>query len=419
MVKKLPKVEIAAVGSELLTPYVQDTDSPYIVAQLLQLGLSPSFRTIVADEEEDLIAALQNSVSRADLLFVIGGLGPTEDDRTREILAQVLGKKLILDESVLRAIQKRFARRGLEMPPSNIKQAKIIEGAEVLINHQGTAPGQWLEEKGKIIVLLPGPPQELKPMFEKYVFPRLEKWRVSQVFQLKLKLTGITESQLEEKIKDLYPPPSLCRITTLAYPGQIEIHLSAYSSCSREEAREKVMSVEEKLKPRLQPYIFSTQGESLEEVVGLLLRQRHETLAVAESCTGGLLGHRLTNIPGSSEYFRLGIVAYSNEAKIKLLGVSPKSLANYGAVSEEVAQEMAQGIKQLAQTDHALAITGIAGPGGGTPAKPAGLVYTAWGGENESQVLRNQFLGSRELVKFQSSQKALEMLWRYLTQNFI
>jgi len=396
MVKKLPKVEIAAVGSELLTPYVQDTDSPYIVAQLLQLGLSPSFRTIVADEEEDLIAALQNSVSRADLLFVIGGLGPTEDDRTREILAQVLGKKLILDESVLRAIQKRFARRGLEMPPSNIKQAKIIEGAEVLINHQGTAPGQWLEEKGKIIVLLPGPPQELKPMFEKYVFPRLEKWRVSQVFQLKLKLTGITESQLEEKIKDLYPPPS-----------------------PREEAREKVMSVEEKLKPRLQPYIFSTQGESLEEVVGLLLRQRHETLAVAESCTGGLLGHRLTNIPGSSEYFRLGIVAYSNEAKIKLLGVSPKSLANYGAVSEEVAQEMAQGIKQLAQTDHALAITGIAGPGGGTPAKPAGLVYTAWGGENESQVLRNQFLGSRELVKFQSSQKALEMLWRHLTQNFI
>lgn len=417
MANKLPHIEIVAVGSELLTPDFQDTDSPYIVAKLEQLGLSPSFRTIVSDEEEVLSVALQNSVKRADLCFVIGGLGPTEDDRTREVLARVLDKKLVLNETILNLIRQRFAHRGLEMPSINIKQAKIIEGAEVLVNHHGTAPGQWLEEKGKIIVLLPGPPQELKPMFEKYVLPRLEKWRVYQVVRVKLKLTGITESQIEEKIKDLYSTASHCRITTLAYPGQIEIHLSSYSSRSQEEAHEKVNQMAEKLTKRLKPYLFSTHGESLEEVVGHLLRRRRETLAVAESCTGGLLGHRLTNVPGSSNYFRLGVVVYSNEAKIQLLGVSTESLSKYGAVSEEVALEMAQGARKLAQTDHALAITGIAGPGGSTPTKPVGLVYTSRVGKNDSQVLKNQFHGSRELIKFQSSQKALEMLWRYLTHS--
>jgi nicotinamide-nucleotide amidase len=415
MAEHLPRIEIVAVGSELLTPYFEDTDSPYIVAQLEQLGLAPSFRTIMADDEEILATGLRHSLRRSELCFIIGGLGPTEDDRTREVLARLLKKKLILQEEILATIRQRFARRGLTMPSSNLKQAYIIEGALVLPNHHGTAPGQWIEDNEKIIVLLPGPPQELKPMFETYVLPRLQRWRVYNVFQARLKLTGITESQIEERIKDLYPTSGQPRLTTLAYPGQIEIHLTAYSERSREEAQETVNQMVDKLTSRLRPYIFSTQGESLEEVVGQLLRQRGETLAVAESCTGGLLGHRLTNIPGSSDYFRLSTVVYSNEAKVKLLGVSPESLSNYGAVSEEVAREMALGVQKLAGTEHALAITGIAGPGGGTATKPVGLVYTARAGEDGCRVVKNQFLGSRELVKFQSSQKALEMLWRYLT----
>jgi len=415
MTQNLPRIEIVAVGSELLTPYFQDTDSPYIVAQLEQLGLTPAFRTILADEEGILARGLQDALERSELCFIIGGLGPTEDDRTREVLARLLKKNLIFHEEILASISQRFARRGLTMPASNLKQAHLLEGAQVLPNHHGTAPGQWLERKGKIIVLLPGPPQELKPMFETYVRPRLARWRVYQVYQAQLKLTGITESQIEEKIKHLYPAGGHPRLTTLAYPGQIEIHITAQAEDSLEEAKETVNQLVAQLRSRLQAYIFTTRGESLEEVVGKLLRQRGETLAVAESCTGGLLGHRLTNIPGSSDYFRLGTVVYSNEAKIKLLGVRPESLAEYGAVSREVAREMALGVQKLAGTDHGLAITGIAGPGGGTPTKPMGLVYTARAGQDGCQVIKNQFLGTRELVKFQSSQKALEMLWRYLT----
>jgi len=416
MSQKIPRIEIVAVGSELLTSHFQDTDSPYIVTQLEKLGLTPAFRTILSDEEKILRQGLQDALQRSELCFIIGGLGPTEDDRTREILASLLKKKLIFHEEILTSIRQRFARRGLTMPPSNLKQAYVIEGSQILPNHHGTAPGQWLEERQKIIVLLPGPPQELQPMFATYVRPRLERWRIYQVYQARLKLTGITESQIEEKIKDLYPSSGQPQLTTLAYPGQIEILISAQSQNSLEEAQEKVNQMVDKLRSRLGAYIFTTQGEALEEVVGQLLRQRGETLAVAESCTGGLLGHRLTNIPGSSDYFRLGTVVYSNEAKIKLLGVSPETLAKYGAVSQEVAREMALGLQKLAGTTHTLAITGIAGPGGGTPSKPVGLVYTARAGEDGCQVIKNQFLGARELVKFQSSQKALEMLWRYLTQ---
>lgn len=408
------RVEILAIGSELLTPYRLDTNSLFLTERLNELGYRVSLKTIVGDDEEDLKQSFTRAIERADLILAIGGLGPTSDDLTREALASALGKSLRLDEATLKHIQARFARRKMAMPRSNIKQALLIEGAIPIPNRNGTAPGQWLELNGKRIILLPGPPHELEAMFLEEVEPRLKTERPGFLARRVLKTTGLTESKIESLIARLYPKSPDRKITLLAFPGQIEIHLIAFSRVSREEAERKLDALKKRLSIQLGNSIFSDTGEELERVVARLLWAEKKTLAVAESSSGGLLSHRLTNVPGSSAYFLEGIVCYSNAAKTQLLGVSPGLINRHGAVSSQVCRAMARGIRRRAQADYGLAITGIAGPGGAKPGKPVGLVYVGLSSARSSEVRKNLFLGQREHIKWQSTQKALDILRRHL-----
>ena len=411
------RIEMIAIGSELLTPFFQDTNSLFLTERLNDLGLEVSSKTIIGDEWSDLVLCLKESLSRADLIFAMGGLGPTKDDRTREALAHVLGRKLVFKKEILEKIQERFRQRGLPMPSSNRKQAFLIEGATALENRNGTAPGIWLEKGQKKIVILPGPPHELKPMFEEFVWPRLQELKREYRARKVLKIVGLSESKIERLISDLYPRSPDPRVTTLAYLGQIEIHLTSYSRENQDKAERKILRLEEKILERLKDNIFSTSGEELEKVVGKLLREKKKSLAVAESCSGGFLSHRLTNIPGSSDYFLEGVVTYSNQAKRALLAVPQNLIKKHGAVSEQVARAMAKAAREKAQANFGLAITGIAGPTGGTPLKPVGLVYTALAWKKGTRVEKNLFLGKREQIKFQSTQKALDMLRRHLLKN--
>jgi nicotinamide-nucleotide amidase len=408
------KIEIMAIGSELLTPYFQDTNSLYLTERFNDLGMEVSYKTIVSDEWDDLVLCIKQALARADIIVGIGGLGPTQDDRTREALASVLGRKLIFKKEILQKIKKRFERRGLSMPAVNKKQAYVIEGGKPLENRKGTAPGLWLDTGSEIVILLPGPPHELKTMFDSSVWPDLKKFRKKYTSRRALKITGLTESKIETLISDLYPQEPHLRLTTLAYPGQIEIHITAHSEESQDKAEKNAETLEKSLLDRLKENVFSTRGEELEEVVGRLLRLHKKTLAAAESCTGGLLGHRLTNVPGSSDYFLQSMVVYSNETKSYQLGVSSTLIEQHGAVSPQVATAMAAGIRQKSQSSFGLAITGIAGPTGGTPEKPVGLVYTALAWDNGTEVVKNIFPGNREMVKFQSTQKALDMVRKHL-----
>ncbi len=413
----IPKIEIIAVGSELLSPHFLDTNSLYLIERLNDLGLEANFKTIVGDDLDDLKLAIQNSLVRAHIVFITGGLGPTNDDRTREVLASALKRKLLFRDDIFEQIKKRFQRRGIPMPSVNKKQAYVIEGSESLDNRKGTAPGIWMEIPSNIIAVLPGPPTELKQMFETCVWPKLLKFQRIYSVRKTLKITGLTESKVESLIQNYYPKDKDLRLSTLARPGQIEIHLFSQSQKDSAHAKKKMKVLSSSLLIQLGENVFSTSGEELEEIVGNMLRQSQKTVAAAESCTGGYLGHRLTNVPGSSDYFLLGITAYQNDQKSRLLQVPQDLLNKYGAVSSEVACAMADGIREKSTADYGLAITGIAGPSGSTADKPVGLVYTALAGKNHTGVKRNLFLGDREIIKFQSSQKALDMLRRHLLQS--
>ena len=414
--KKRIRVEIIAVGSELLSPFFQDTNSLYLTGRLNDLGMAVSFKSVVGDVWDDLVESFITAKSRAQIIFVMGGLGPTEDDITREALASALGKDLIFKKDILKKIENRFKRRGFAMSPVNKKQAYIIDGAEVMANNNGTAPGLWLEKEGQIIALLPGPPHELKPMFEEEIWPRLQGFKSQALERRVLKIAGLTESKIETLISDLYPENPSINITPLAYPGQIELHLTSTGIRSSREVKSLIGRLELAIRERLGDNIFSSSDEELEAVVGAMLQKHNRTLAVAESCTGGFLGHRITNVSGSSAHFLCGLQVYSNDSKEKLLQIPPEILITHGAVSEEVAQAMAINVTKVSGADFGLSITGIAGPTGGSDEKPVGLVYTGLAWDDGVKVLRNVFLGNRSAVKFQSSQKALDMLRRHLLQ---
>jgi nicotinamide-nucleotide amidase len=415
--KRPGRVEIIAVGSELLTPYFQDTNSLYLSARLNDLGWTVAFKTIVGDDKEDLCWQLREALRRTELVMVMGGLGPTGDDVTREAVALALGRELILHRDILERIEDRFRRRQLSMPKANRKQALVIRGATVLPNKYGTAPGQLIRVGGKKVVLLPGPAHELKPMCEDSVWPALGKEGGGFLSRAVLKVTGLTESMVEALISDLYPKRADLGLTILASPGQIEIHLSAFSAESRFLAETKLRRLKSRLLRRLRNHVFSDSGESLEEIVGQLLKKQKKTLAVAESCSGGLISHRLTNVPGSSDYFLEGAIAYSNSAKIDLLAVPPELIEAHGAVSSPVARAMASGIRKRARADLGLSVTGIAGPTGGSLDKPVGLVFTALAWPGGTRLQKSLFPGKREQVKLQSAQKALDMVRRHLLQK--
>jgi len=407
------KACIIAVGTEMLTPFRVDTNSLFITERLNTIGFDVRLKAVVADDAGELAQVVGSALAWADVVVITGGLGPTEDDLTREAVALVLETPLDVDESIVDQIRERFARRGMAMPDINRRQAMVPRGAHVLPNPNGTAPGLWLEKDSRALVLLPGPPSEMKPMLEAVIADRLEpRSKGSGLFRRVLKITGRAESDVDAQASPVYTRWTTQAIpistTILAVLGQIELHLTAQAA-HKADADVVLDAAVLELVTVLGPSVYSTDGRGLETVVGDLLREHKMTIAVAESCTGGLLASRLTDVPGSSEYVDRGVVCYSNESKTDLAGVPASLIEENGAVSEAVARAMAEGIRSRAATRIGVGITGIAGPGGGTPAKPVGTVALAVVVDDEVRVRTFQFVGGREMVKFQATQSALNM----------
>jgi len=408
------KACILAVGSEMLTPFRVDTNSLFITELLNTIGYDVRLKAVVADDLDELADVISGALAWADLLVLTGGLGPTEDDLTRDAVARVLGVPLDVDERIVDRIRERFARRGMAMPDINRRQGMVPRGAEVLENPNGTAPGLWIQRDKIAIVLLPGPPREMKPMFEAVVRDRLAPHSgTAGLFRRVLKITGRTESDVDAQAQPIYAKWITRRVpistTILAVLGQIELHLTT-AAPSQAEADAALDEAVRELQDALGHAIYSTDGKGLEAVVGDLLRARHMTIAVAESCSGGLLASRLTDVPGSSDYVERGLVTYSNRSKTELLGVREALIAEHGAVSEPVAEAMARAVRERAGTNVGVGITGIAGPGGGTPEKPVGTVCIAVVVDGDERVRTFPFFGGREMVKFQSTQAAMNML---------
>ncbi len=425
--------EIVAVGTELLLGFVTNSDTVYLSRVLAGLGIDCFHHVTVGDNQQRLGQALKTALGRADLVITCGGLGPTVDDITLETIASVTGRPLGLNRKLLRQVQARFSRQGIRMPRSNIRQATIPKGAVVFPNSVGTAPGFLLTlhkrerflkghfspersvpERSGLLVCLPGPPAELIPMVERYLIPRLRRCAGKTVISSRtLKVTGLTESEVDVKVLDILALKGKATVGIYAHPGQIDLRITAKAP-SLASAQRLIGRVEAKIRQRLKTLIFGADGETLEGVVGRLLRKKGLTLAAAESCTGGLIQHRITEVPGSSDYFRGGVVAYANELKAHGLGVSPALLARFGAVSGPVARAMAEGIRRLAQSDLGLSVTGIAGPTGGTKKKPVGLVYIALATPKQTKGYRFRFTGDRSTIKFKASQAALDLMRNYL-----
>ena len=418
--------EIIAAGSEMLTPYRQDTNSLYLTSRLNELGVQVAFKTIVGDNLEHLTGAAKAAIARADIVVFSGGLGPTEDDLTREAVGEALGLRLRRDNDILAEMYKRFAARRMTMPPNNAKQADVLQGAEVLANANGSAPGQYIDtvvgRHRKIVILLPGPPKELKPMYDAQCLPRLAATLPQRhMARRMLRMALIPESQVDARTAPIYKLYWDVETTILAGSGEIQLHFVC-TKASDAEAQARVDELAEKIEAEMGEAIFSSHGESLEEMVLLMLGLRHMTLAAAESCTGGLLSERLTAVPGSSRYFLGGAVVYADRLKTTFAEVPEELWRTEGPVSEAVARAMAEGIRRKTGASVGVAITGIAGPGPGVgpdEGKPIGLVYvaTSFAGEKKAKVSELNLTGDRERIRLWASQHALELLRRSLLER--
>jgi nicotinamide-nucleotide amidase len=412
------RASIVAVGSELLTPFKVDTNSLLITERLNAVGYEVVRKEVVGDDVDEIARALQTAMAAADLVVVTGGLGPTEDDLTRDAVARVMDAPLAIDERIVASLRERFAKRGYVMTDNNRRQAMVPRGATVLENPNGSAPGLLLTQGHTDVALLPGPPRELKPMLEALIATRLaSRGGGVGLFRRVLKVTGRPESEVDAVAQPIYTPwlkrPLPIATTILAALGQIELHLTA--SGSQSAAESALDAAVEELRAALGPSVYSVDGRPLEAVVGELLKARSLTIAVAESCSGGLLASRITDVPGSSAYFERGVVCYSNRAKTELVGVAEEVIKAHGAVSEPVATAMAEGIAARSGTNVGVGITGIAGPDGGTPEKPVGTVVVAVTVDGATKVRTLKLFGGRDMVKFQSAQAALNMLRLMLT----
>jgi nicotinamide-nucleotide amidase len=411
------KAEIIAVGSEMLTPDRVDTNSLFLTEELNKLGIEVVRKSVVGDHREYLSAAFKEALERVELVIASGGLGPTEDDLTRETVAELLGRKLILNDAILRYIEGRFRQLGREMPAVNVRQAMVPEGAEALENPRGSAPGLWIEDHGRRIALLPGPPRELKPMYHEQIQPRLERLGSGvRMFHRELRVAGMGESAVEQRIKPIYTRYSDVNTTILAAPGEIQIHLRMWTD-DASSAQKTLDEIVQGFELALTDRIYSQDGSSLEEIVARLLTMNNATISAAESCTGGLLAQRLTSIAGSSAYFLGGVVCYSNELKTAWADVPPELIQSKGAVSSEVAITLADGIRRRAGSTLGVGITGIAGPSGGSEEKPVGTVHIALshaGGVKERGV---RFPGDREAIRWHASQLALDMVRIHFLYN--
>jgi len=404
--------EIIAIGSEMLTPFRLDTNSLWLTERLNAMGVEVKLKTVVGDDESRLEETVRDAMKRSEIIISTGGLGPTEDDITRKIFARVLKRHLILEDAILEKIRARFARRNMPMPEINARQALVIHGAQILENNNGTAPGMLITEGKCTVVLLPGPPREMKPLFDASVAPVL-KQRAGDMLIVRrtLSIFGLTESATDELAAPIYTKYRNPSTTILFKDGQIELHLTAQAR-NESETVKLLDDLAGRLDEVLGEYVFSRNNETLEEVAGQLLKLRGYTLATAESCTGGLLAGRITEVPGSSEYFLEGVVSYSNEAKIDLLRVPKKLIETHGAVSEQVAGAMAAGIRKRAGSTFGIGVTGIAGPGGGSNEKPVGLVYIALADDSQTTTRKFIFPGDRQFIRTLSVNAALDMVRR-------
>jgi nicotinamide-nucleotide amidase len=410
--------EIIAIGSELLTPFRQDTNSLYLTEKLNQLGVEVIFKTIVGDDRERLTEAASLAISRAEIVIFMGGLGPTEDDLTREAVADALGLELHRDPAIITSLEQRFAARGWKMAPNNLKQADVITGATVLPNANGSAPGQWMsgryEGRERILILLPGPPHELKALFEEQCVARLRAKLPPQFIATReLKITGLGESQCDTRVAPIYKLHTDVQTTILAGAGEIQLHLKTRAA-SLEAAQARVDQLVGKIEEELGDAVYSDNGDSMEQIVGYYLQMRDATLAVAESCTGGLLAERITSVSGSSRYFVGGAVVYSNQLKTAFADVPTELIEKHGAVSREVAAALAEGIRRRTGATLGLGITGVAGPTGGTETKPVGLVFHALASDAGTEVAERKFPGDRKRIRRFASQQALDMVRRKL-----
>ncbi len=403
--------EIVSVGTELLMGQIVDSNAAYISSRLPEVGYRVYFRQTVGDNLERLTQTLKLALSRADVVITIGGLGPTMDDLTREGIAAALGEPLILDHDLQAELQEKFRQRGYPMVESILRQAYRPACARPLPNPNGTAPGLITEKDGKAVIALPGPPAELIPMFDQYVLPYLREragGAPGVILSRVLRVCGMGESLVEDRIKDLMHG-SNPTVAPYAKTGEVHLRITA-SAPSPAQAEEMIAQMEGQIRERLGNAIYGVNDQTLEQAVMELLWAKGATVAVAESCTGGLIGHRLTEVPGSSRAMIGGVVAYSNELKVRLLGVPEAVLQEHGAVSEPTACAMAEGIRRLTGADYGIGTTGIAGPTGGTAEKPVGLVYIAVATPSGTRVREHRFLGRRSEIKWRASQAALVML---------
>ena len=410
--------EIIAIGSELLTPFRQDTNSLFLTERLNQLGVEVVLKTIVGDSRERLVSVAKSALVRSDITIFMGGLGPTEDDLTREAVAEALGVGLQRDEDLLHKLAERFAARGYKMTPNNAQQADVIEGAIVLPNPNGSAPGQWINTKHdgreRTLILLPGPPFELRAMFDEQCRDRLRITLPTAFIATRvLKVAMMGESLVDSRVAPIYKQYKDVQTTILAGAGDVQFNLFTRADLL-EAAQARVDELAGKIEDELGDALYSSQGESLEQIVGYYLQMRNSTLAVAESCTGGLLAERITSISGSSRYFLGGAVVYSNELKTDFAGVPANMIAKHGAVSREVGTALAEGIRSRSGATLGVGITGVAGPTGGTPEKPVGRVYVSVASAEGTETEERNFPGDRKRIRWFSTQLALDMVRRKL-----
>ncbi|WP_265443436.1 competence/damage-inducible protein A [Acetivibrio straminisolvens] len=405
--------EILAVGTELLMGQIANTNAQYISKKLNDIGVNVYYHSVVGDNPIRLKDSLLAALKRSDLVVMTGGLGPTQDDITKETVSEVLGKKLVLHEESLERIKTFFNRINRKMTDNNVKQAYLPEGCIVVENNNGTAPGCIVENNGKIVVMLPGPPPEMIPMLDDTVIPYLREKSEYRIVSKYLRVFGIGESQLEELIMDLIDKQERVTIATYAKDGQVTVRLTAKSK-KEDEGLCEILPLQNEIASRLKDALYSTENEELEFVASKMLLDNNITIATAESCTGGLISTRLTDIPGISKVFKRGIISYSNESKIENLGVRPETLERYGAVSSQTAIEMAEGVKKIASTDIGIAVTGIAGPDGGTDEKPVGLIYIALAHNSGTETRELRLTGNRIRIRNMTSLNAFDMIRKYV-----
>jgi len=408
------RAEIIATGTELLSGGLPDTNSIFLSEELMLIGLVTAFKTVVGDNEKDMEEAFRRALDRVDAVIITGGLGPTEDDITRKVVAKILKRRLVLNEDALKAVKSTLAGRGKEYANTSDRQALIPGAARLLANPVGVAPGFFLDEGNKFVAALPGVPKEMQAMFRQGLKQALEERFTGKLFIKRrvLRTFGLPESKINEAINDILKKENPVVGLTAKETG-VDIRIIARET-SAELSQVLAERTDARIREKLGDAIYGVDGQDMEEVVGALLKQRRLKLSVAESCTGGLIGARITNIPGSSEYFERGVVTYSNAAKTEMLGVPAALMDRRGAVSREVAEAMAQGIRQAARTDLGLSVTGIAGPDGGTKEKPVGLVYISLSSAHGVKTEEHKFLGNREQIRTKAAQMALDTVRRHL-----